>query len=161
MKQDRKKKEKDLHTSPHRLDMILNEDDGDGNDGNLNYNYSQFLTIDKNLTDWRESLKSKKMSLLPLKDLGLPDLINITENDLHFAMDKDALSREGLINYYQTGLPDIHTASQLIKLQLNFHYTLIRSANYLNFIVDRELTFEYYKRFTYYQVKCCNTFVSI
>lgn len=146
LKQDRKKKEKDLHTSPHRLDMILNEDDGDGNDGNLNYNYSQFLTIDKNLTDWRESLKSKKMSLLPLKDLGLPDLINITENDLHFAMDKDALSREGLINYYQTGLPDIHTASQLIKLQLNFHYTLIRSANYLNFIVDRELTFEYYKK---------------
>ncbi|RCK57641.1 hypothetical protein Cantr_06632 [Candida viswanathii] len=145
LKQDRKKKEKDLHTSPHRLDMILNEDDGDGNDGNLNYNYSQFLTIDKNLSDWRESLKSKKMSLLPLKSLGLPDLINIVENDLHFSMSKDALSREGLINYYQTGLPDIHTASQLIKLQLNFHYTLIRSANYLNFIVDRELTFEYYK----------------
>ena len=78
-------------------------------------------------------------------ELGLPNLINIVENDLYFDMNCDALSREGLINYYLTGLPDIHTASHLIKLQLNFHYILIRSTNYLNFIVDRELTFEYYR----------------
>ena len=87
-------------------------------------------------------------------ELGLPNLINIVENDLYFDMNCDALSREGLINYYLTGLPDIHTASHLIKLQLNFHYILIRSTNYLNFIVDRELTFEYYREFLYCRWKC-------
>lgn len=175
LKQDRKKKDKDKdkdkekdhhhhhhhHTTPHRLDLILNEDDGEGNDGNLNYNYHQFLIIDKNLSAWRKSLQNKKTQLTLLMELGLPNLINIVENDLYFDMNCDALSREGLINYYLTGLPDIHTASHLIKLQLNFHYILIRSTNYLNFIVDRELTFEYYREISLLSMEVLQFFLLI
>ncbi|KAI5958305.1 hypothetical protein KGF57_002660 [Candida theae] len=149
LKLDKKKKEKDhpAHShNHHRLDWILNEDDGDGNDGNLNYNFNQFLTIDKNLSDWRQSLKHKVFSLTPLNlDLGLPNLVNVSHNNLYHDMTQEHLKQEVMLNYYQTGLPDTYTASQLIKIQLNFHYVLIRSMNYLNFIVDKELDFVYYK----------------
>lgn len=124
----------------------MNEDDGDGNDGNLNYNFNQFLTIDKNLSDWRQSLKNKVFSLVPFNlELGLPNLLNISHNNLYHDMTQEHLKQEVIIHYYQTGVPDMYTASQLIKIQLNFHYVLIRSMNYLNFIVDKELDFVYYK----------------
>ena len=149
LKLDKKKKEKEHPTNSHnhhRLDWILNEDDGDGNDGNLNYNFNQFLTIDKNLSDWRQSLKQKVISLIPLNlELGLPNLVNVSHNNLYHDMSQEHLKQEVMIHYYQTGVPDIYTASQLIKIQLNFHYVLIRSMNYLNFIVDKELDFVYYK----------------
>ncbi|KAI5955436.1 hypothetical protein CANMA_004616 [Candida margitis] len=149
LKSDKKKKEKEHPNnahSHHRLDWILNEDDGDGNDGNLNYNFNQFLTIDKNLSDWRQSLKNKVFSLIPFNlDLGLPNLLNISHNNLYHDMTQEHLKQEVMIHYYQTGVPDMYTASQLIKIQLNFHYVLIRSMNYLNFIVDKELDFVYYK----------------
>lgn len=133
------------------LDWILNDDDGDGNDGNLNYNYTQFLTIDKNLSNWRYSLKDKEMDLLPLQSqMNLPVVSGVTTNTLYHKitmenfLSSSGISNEGLVNYLNSGLPDIHTASQLIKIQLNFHYLLIRSMNYLNFVVDRELTQSYY-----------------
>lgn len=153
LKQGKKKndhRDKD-HPHPKHLDWILNEDDGDGNDGNLNYNFNQFLTIDKNLSNWRNSLKSKSLNLIPLCLLmNLPNILNITSNDLyhdlkdHNSKISSGITQDGIINYYNSGLPDIHTASQLIKIQLNFHYILIRSMNYLNFIVDKELNFTYY-----------------
>ncbi|EGW31481.1 uncharacterized protein SPAPADRAFT_154694 [Spathaspora passalidarum NRRL Y-27907] len=145
LRQNKKKRE---HHSSHRLDWILNEDDGDGNDGNLNYNYNQFLTIDKNLANWRQSLKTKKLRLVPLHmEMGLPNYLNITENDLYHDIKSQTsgITPTGLVNYETTGTPDIHTASQLIKIQLNFHYILIRSMNYLNFIVDKELNFNNYQ----------------
>lgn len=149
LKLDKKKKEKEHPNNSHnhhRLDWILNEDDGDGNDGNLNYNFNQFLTIDKNLSDWRQSLKNKVFSLVPFNlELGLPNLLNISHNNLYHDMTQEHLKQEVMIHYYQTGVPDMYTASQLIKIQLNFHYVLIRSMNYLNFIVDKELDFVYYK----------------
>ncbi|KAI5953640.1 hypothetical protein KGF54_003012 [Candida jiufengensis] len=146
LKNDKKKKDKDHQHSHHRLDWILNEDDGDGNDGNLNYNFNQFLTIDKNLSDWRQSLKNKMFSLTPFAiNMGLPNVLNINHNNLYHDMNQEHIPQEVMIPYYQTGLPDIYTASQLIKIQLNFHYILIRSMNYLNFIVDKDLNFIYYK----------------
>ncbi|WLF78239.1 hypothetical protein PVL30_001971 [Lodderomyces elongisporus] len=153
LKNDTKKKErekgKEHHShNHHRLDWILNEDDGEGNDGNLNYNFNQFLVIDKNLANWRLSLKAKKLSLAPFNiNMGLPNILNITENDLYHDVSKESIPKEILMNYYQTGgQVDIYTASQLIKIQLNFHYILIRSMNYLNFIVDKELNAVYYKQ---------------
>ncbi|KAK6455158.1 zinc finger transcription factor [Scheffersomyces xylosifermentans] len=148
LKRKKKKKDNPNHHNKH-LDWILNEDDGEGNDGNLNYNFSQFLTIDKNLSNWRNSLKTKKLNLLPLQtEMGLPNILDITTNDLYHELKTSKISsgitHEGLINYFTTGIPDIHTVSQLIKIQLNFHYILIRSMNYLNFIVDKELKFPYY-----------------
>ncbi|KAI5966451.1 uncharacterized protein KGF55_000760 [Candida pseudojiufengensis] len=147
LKNDKKKKEKDHQHSHHRLDWILNEDDGDGNDGNLNYNFNQFLTIEKNLSDWRQSLKSKILSLTPFcTNMGLPNILNINHNNLYHDMNNEQhIPQEVMIPFYQTGLPDIYMASQLIKIQLNFHYILIRSMNYLNFIVDKDLNFIYYK----------------
>ncbi|RLV94150.1 hypothetical protein JA1_002000 [Spathaspora sp. JA1] len=150
LKYNKKKREREHQSGSHRLDWILNEDDGDGNDGNLNYNYNQFLTIDKNLANWRQSLKAKKLHLVPLHmEMGLPNYLNITENDLYHDLKStnplSGISKAGLANYEQTGLPDIHTASQLIKIQLNFHYILIRSMNYLNFMVDKELNFNNYQ----------------
>lgn len=138
------------HTN--NLDWILNDDDGDGNDGNLNYNYTQFLTIDKNLSNWRYALKEKRLDLMPLHmHMGLPVLSSVGESTLYHRVTFDGesnsqngISEEGHINFTNTGLPDIHTASQLIKMQLNFHYLLIRSLNYLNFVIDRELTQSYY-----------------
>lgn len=135
------------------LDWILNDDDGDGNDGNLNYNYAQFLIIDKNLSNWRYSLKDKIMNTIPLHtSMGLPVLSSMGEMSLYhrisFAgeadLNKYGLSEEGKINFANTGLPDVHSALQIIKLQLNFHYLLIRSTNYLNFVNERELTHNYY-----------------
>ncbi|CAI5758653.1 unnamed protein product [Candida verbasci] len=143
LKQDKKKKEKETHNH-HRLDWILNEDDGDGNDGNLNYNFNQFLTIDKNLSDWRLSLREKKILLKPIESMGLPNF-GETENNLYHDV-SEGLSQQGYMHFYQFGIPDVYTASQLIKIQLNFHYILIRSMNYLNFIVDKELNFNYYKQ---------------
>lgn len=140
---------------PHNLDWILNDDDGDGNDGNLNYNFNQFATIDKNLENWRISLKTKQIEILPLLQyMGLENISGVTSNNLFHELssnDKNSaegshlgLSREGLVHFFNSGLPDIYTASQLIKIQLNFHYLLIRAMNYINFMVDKELTPEYY-----------------
>lgn len=137
---------------PNNLDWILNDDDGDGNDGNLNYNYTQFLTIDKNLSNWRYALKDKRLDLMPLHThMKLPVLSSIGESTLYHRVtfdgegnDQNGISEEGLLNFSSTGIPDIHTASQLIKMQLNFHYLLIRSLNYLNFVIERELTQNYY-----------------
>ncbi|KAG7193020.1 uncharacterized protein KQ657_001134 [Scheffersomyces spartinae] len=139
---------------PHNLDWILNDDDGDGNDGNLNYNFNQFATIDKNLENWRNSLKVKQMELLPLLQyMGLDNVSGITSNNLFHELSSNeknsegshlGLSREGLVHFFNSGLPDIYTASQLIKIQLNFHYLLIRSMNYINFMVDKDLTPGYY-----------------
>lgn len=141
------------HQNAKHLDWILNDDDGDGNDGNLNYNFTQFLTIDKNLSNWRYSLKDKEMNLLPLQSqMNLPVMSGVTTNTLYHKitmenfLSSSGISNEGLVNYLNSGLPDIHTASHLIKIQLNFHYLLIRSMNYLNFVVDRELTQSYYKK---------------
>ncbi|KAF3992963.1 hypothetical protein FT663_00348 [Candidozyma haemuli var. vulneris] len=137
---------------PNNLDWILNDDDGDGNDGNLNYNFTQFLTIDKNLSNWRYALEEKRLDLMPLHlQMGLPVLSSIGEDTLYHRVTFDGdnskklgLSEEGVVNYLNAGIPDIKTASQLIKMQLNFHYLLIRSSNYLNFVIDRELTQGYY-----------------
>lgn len=137
---------------PSSLEWILNDDDGDGNDGNLNYNYTQFLQIDKNLSNWRYALKEKTLNLMPLHQrMGLPVVLSVTESTLYerLTFDSDGtihsgLSDEGVLSFAQTGLPDIETAGNLIKMQLNFHYLLIRSLNYLNFVIDRELTQSYY-----------------
>lgn len=164
-KHDNRDKE---HPQPKHLDWILNEDDGDGNDGNLNYNFNQFLTIDKNLSNWRNSLKSKSLNLIPLcLQMNLPNILNITSNDLyhdlkdHTSKISSGITQEGVINYYNSGLPDIHTASQLIKIQLNFHYILIRSMNYLNFIVDKELNFTYYVEISTISREVLNYFLLI
>ncbi|QRG36142.1 hypothetical protein FDK38_000473 [Candidozyma auris] len=154
LKQDRQSGENphQKKTHPNNLDWILNDDDGDGNDGNLNYNFTQFLTIDKNLSNWRYALEEKRLNLMPLHTkMGLPVLSSVGEDTLYHRVTFDGdssktfgLSEEGVIAYQNTGLPDIKTASQLIKMQLNFHYLLIRSSNYLNFVIDRELTQGYY-----------------
>ncbi|KAK6200363.1 zinc finger transcription factor [Scheffersomyces amazonensis] len=167
----KKSKKKDsLHSHhPHQkhLDWILKEDDGEGNDGNLNYNFSQFLTIDKNLSNWRNSLKDKSINLTSLHtEMGLSNILNITTNNLYHDL-KDVsnfnmgITQEGFVNYYTTGLPDIHTASQLIKIQLNFHYCLIRSMNYLNFIVDKELKYNYYIEISKISREVLNYFILI
>ncbi|GEQ70876.1 hypothetical protein JCM33374_g4556 [Metschnikowia sp. JCM 33374] len=139
------------HTS--HLDWILNDDDGDGNDGNLNYNYNQFLSIDKNLSNWAFSLKEKKLIMTPLQQtIGLTLLSGSEDSSLYYRISFDGeniykkfgISEKGLLHYATTGLPDVQTATQLIKMQLNFHYLLIRSMNYLNFVIDRELTSSYY-----------------
>lgn len=139
------------HTS--HLDWILNDDDGDGNDGNLNYNYNQFLSIDKNLSNWRYSLKDKILNTVPFKEsVGLALLSSAADSSLYFRISFDGdniyksfgISQEGLLHYANTGLPDVHTATQLIKMQLNFHYLVIRSMNYLNFVIERELTLDSY-----------------
>jgi len=142
-----------LKKNPKHLDWILNDDDGDGNDGNLNYNFTQFLTIDKNLSNWRYSLKDKKIDLKPLHQyLNLPIISDVTTNNLYQKLsvsnikNSSGITQEGIMNYLNTGLPDIYTASQLIKIQLNFHYLLIRSMNYLNFVIDKELTNTYYMK---------------
>lgn len=135
---------------PNSLDWILNDGDGDGNDGNLNYNFAQFLAIDKNLSNWRYSLQDKNIDLLPLhSQMELPMLSSVGESNLYHRVTfeeeaKNGLSEEGLLNFANTGIPDMQTAAQLIKMQLNFHYLLIRSLNYLNFVIDRELTQYYY-----------------
>lgn len=138
------------HTS--HLDWILNDDDGDGNDGNLNYNFHQFLSIDTNLSNWRYSLKDKLLNTEPFQNIGMSSLENSGNQSLYYRISFDGenihkrfgISQEGHIHYVNTGLPDIYTATQLIKIQLNFHYLLIRSMNYLNFVIDRELTLNYY-----------------
>ncbi|CUM53485.1 unnamed protein product [Debaryomyces tyrocola] len=142
-----------LKKNPKHLDWILNDDDGDGNDGNLNYNFTQFLTIDKNLSNWRYSLKDKRIDLTPLHQyLKLPIISDVTTNNLYQKLSvsniksSSGITQEGIMNYLNTGLPDIYTASQLIKIQLNFHYLLIRSMNYLNFVIDKELTNTYYMK---------------
>lgn len=139
---------------PNNLDWILNDDDGDGNDGNLNYNYTQFLAIDKNLSNWRYALKEKTFDPAPLHTaMGLPVLASLSHESLYHRVNFDngdsppahqGVSEEGTINFHNHGLPDVHTATRLIKMQLNFHYLLIRSSNYLNFVIDRELTQSYY-----------------
>lgn len=136
---------------PKHLDWILNDDDGDGNDGNLNYNFTQFLAIDKNLSNWRYSLKDKHLNLLPLHQyLNMPMISNVTTSNLYQKLSvsnikkSSGITQEGIMSYIRTGLPDIYTATQLIKIQLNFHYLLIRSMNYLNFVIDKELTNTYY-----------------
>lgn len=139
-------------SQPHNLDWILNDGDGDGNDGNLNYNFAQFLAIDKNLSNWRYSLEDKRIDLMPLhSQMGLPILSSVADSTLYHrvAFDEEnvarnGLSEEGLLNFANAGIPDMQTAAQLIKMQLNFHYLLIRSLNYLNFVIDRELTQSYY-----------------
>lgn len=137
---------------PNNLDWILNDDDGDGNDGNLNYNYAQFLAIDKNLSNWRYSLKEKHINLMPLhQQMGLPILSSVGDSTLYHRvtfegenLTRNGITEEGLLNFANTGIPDMQSAAQLIKMQLNFHYLLIRSLNYLNFVIDRELTQNYY-----------------
>lgn len=137
---------------PNNLDWILNDDDGDGNDGNLNYNYAQFLAIDKNLSNWRYSLKDKHIDLMPLHtQMGLPVLSSVGDSTLYHRVtfegdhaSRNGISEEGTLSFINTGIPDMQTAAQLMKMQLNFHYLLIRSLNYLNFVIDRELTQSYY-----------------
>lgn len=137
---------------PNNLDWILNDDGGDGNDGNLNYNFAQFLAIDKNLSNWRYSLKDRHIDLMPLHmQMGLPILSSVGDSTLYHRvtfeeenLPRNGLSEEGVLNFANTGIPDMQTAAQLIKMQLNFHYLLIRSMNYLNFVIDRELTQNYY-----------------
>lgn len=137
---------------PSNLDWILNDDDGDGNDGNLNYNYAQFLTIDKNLSNWRYSLKEKTLNLIPLSQvMRLPALSSVQDTSLYHRITFDGenplvngLTDEGLLNFANTGVIDTNTAAQLVRIQLNFHYLLIRSNNYINFVIDRELTHNYY-----------------
>lgn len=155
LKQDRQVGENAPHqkkSHPNNLDWILNDDDGDGNDGNLNYNYTQFLTIDKNLSNWRYALEEKRLDLMPLHlQMNLPILSSQGEDTLYHRVTFDGdnaknkgIPEEGVVNFVNSGLPDIKTALQLIKMQLNFHYLLIRSLNYLNFVIDRELTQGYY-----------------
>lgn len=151
---------------PKHLDWILNDDDGDGNDGNLNYNFNQFLVIDKNLREWRQGLKDERISLRPLSNgMKLP-ISTAALNDLyHDLIDKEVnystvgIPQEGLVEFYKNGLPDAHMALQLIKIQLNFHYSLIRSMNYLNFIVDKELTPEHYNTISEILSEVLNYFV--
>lgn len=140
---------------PKNLDWILNDDDGDGNDGNLNYNFTQFVTIDNNLSSWRESLKTKNVQLLPLElKMGLAKLPNMEPNCLYHTVElnnindlgKYDLSSDSINHYLANGVPDADTAFKLIKIQLNFHYLLLRSINYLNFIVDRDLNHNYYEK---------------
>ncbi|CAH6721695.1 hypothetical protein CLIB1444_07S00320 [[Candida] jaroonii] len=141
---------------PKNLDWILNDGDGDGNDGNLNYNFTQFVTIDSNLSNWRQSLKSKKLNLLPLEvKMGLMKLTNSNEDDnLYHSIElksiKDLknfdINMDNLNHYLNAGLPDVDTSLKLIKIQLNFHYLLIRSVNYLNFIVDKDLNNNYFEK---------------
>ena len=136
----------------NNLDWILNDDDGDGNDGNLNYNYTQFLIIDTNLSNWRYSLKDKTLDLSPLHTImGLPSSSSMKNETLYHRITFDGdrksnqgISEEGFQLFYQTGLPNTDTAAQLIRMQLNMHYLLIRSLNYLNFVIERELTPGYY-----------------
>ncbi|OBA20029.1 hypothetical protein METBIDRAFT_33018 [Metschnikowia bicuspidata var. bicuspidata NRRL YB-4993] len=139
------------HTS--HLDWILNDDDGDGNDGNLNYNYNQFLSIDKNLSNWRYALQDKKLNIQPLeKVIGLSMLSKFEDSSLYYRISFDGgnmyqnfgISQEGLHHYVNTGIPDVHSAIQLIKMQLHFHYLMIRSMNYLNFVIEHELASGYY-----------------
>jgi len=152
LKQKKDHHKKKEHHHPKHLDWILNDDDGDGNDGNLNYNFNQFLIIDKNLSEWRESLKSKTLDLLPLnQQMNLPMISQATSNNLYHDLRtshevelSSIISPEAMLNFNKTGTPDAFTATQLIKIQLNFHYSLIRSQNYLNFIVDKELNHNYY-----------------
>lgn len=146
---------------PKNLEWILNDEDGDGNDGNLNYNFAQFQTIDRNLTEWRESLKTKELNLLPLQlKMNLPKVrfdpteFNPQVTNLYHSinisdireLENFGISGEGYDYYMANGAPDIDTAVTLIKIQLNFHYLLIRSQNYLNFIVDKELNTNYYTK---------------
>lgn len=147
------KKLSNHHHHTKHLDWILNDNDGDGNDGNLNYNFTQFSTIDKNLSNWRASLKDKHFNLIPLQtQMNLPRLSTVQQTNLYHSINSNddlsasGISQEGLMNYATTELPDIHTASQIIRIQLNFHYLLIRSTNYLNFVIDRELTQHYYTK---------------
>lgn len=137
---------------PNNLDWILNDDDGDGNDGNLNYNYTQFLTIDTNLSNWRYSLREKSIDLAPLHTfMGLPMTSELSSKSLYqrITFDGESNANQGISDeckqvFTQTGLPDVATAAQLIRMQLNMHYLLIRSLNYLNFVIERELTAGYY-----------------
>lgn len=140
LKKDTKKK------SNPKLHWILNDDDGDGNDGNLNYNFNQFMIIDKNLVEWHRSLQSKTIDLSHLQQLNLTKISDINSNNLYNDLKENnqILNHESLIQYYKTGLPDVRACSQLISVQLNFHYNLIRSQNYLNFIVDKELSYDHY-----------------
>lgn len=160
-----------------RLDWILNDDDGDGSDGNLNYNFNQFLTIDKNLTSWRESLKEKELNLIPLQmQMNLPVISGISKNNLYHSIPRkendtddenssteipSILSPEAIQCYLTRGLPDRYTASQLIKIQLNFHYLLIRSMNYLNFVIDKELTSSYFVKLTDISREVLSYFIAI
>lgn len=141
--------QKNRKNHPKQLDWILNDDDGDGNDGNLNYNFTQFATIDRNLTTWRASLKDKEINLIPFQlQMNLPVLSSIKTNNLFHSINNydipNEITPQAFESYSNTGLPDIYTASQLIKIQLNFHYLLIRSMNYLNFVIDKELTNNFY-----------------
>lgn len=132
---------------PILLDSILNDDDGDGNDGNLNYNFTQFVTIDKNLEEWRESIKSKEVDISTFQmQMNLPVLSKPgMENLYHDLINQlDVLGLDAMISYYNNGISDVHTAFKLIKIQLNMHYLLIRSMNYLNFVIDKELNHDYY-----------------
>lgn len=142
------------HSHPKNLDWILNDEDGDGNDGNLNYNFTQFVTIDNNLAEWRESLKGKSMNLLPLEyKMNLSKLpFTNGDNTLYHSiklkdlkdLDDAGLSAEAYNFYIDHGIPDVNSAARLIQIQLNFHYLVIRSQNYLNFIVDKELSINHY-----------------
>lgn len=140
-----KKKDTKKKNNP-KLHWILNDDDGDGNDGNLNYNFNQFLIIDKNLVEWHQSLKTKNLNLPPLQKLNLANVANLNSNNLYLDLKNESgiINQDSLMHYYKNGLPDIYTSSQLVSVQLNFHYNLIRSQNYLNFIVDKELNFDHY-----------------
>lgn len=133
------------------LDWILNDDGGDGNDGNLNYNFNQFVIIDRNLTNWRNSLNQIHIDLDVLTaQLNLPSLGQTLSDSLYQKLEpkrikySSGITDQGEYTFFNTGLPDAFTATQLIKIQLNFHYLLIRSMNYLNFVVDRELKNSYY-----------------
>ncbi|CAN3365567.1 hypothetical protein DICA3_F18910 [Diutina catenulata] len=159
-------KKKDTHKKkdhPKHLDWILNDDDGDGNDGNLNYNFNQFLTIDKNLSEWRQSLKEETIDLAEFhSQMQLPMSRSATNNLYHDLLGKElniGISQDELVAYFNVGLPDTHMASQLIKIQLNFHFCLIRSMNYLNFIVDKELTHEHYQKISQISGEVLNYFI--
>lgn len=139
----------------NKLDWILNDHGNDGNDGNLNYNYTQFLAIDKNLSEWRYALQDKQLRPAPLaKHVGLSpsigpekvSLYNRISFDTESAIAKASISKEDMLRYNQCGVPDAHSAVQLIKIQLNFHYLVIRSTNYLNFVIDRELGTQHYTK---------------
>ncbi|EGV60262.1 hypothetical protein PSN45_001982 [Yamadazyma tenuis] len=141
---------------PKNLDWILNDDDGDGNDGNLNYNFNQFVTIDNNLAAWRESLKTKTLNLVPLEykmnlskisyDYGDTSLYHSIKINNLTDLANTGITEEEMNYYLENGLPDISTTVKMIQIQLNFHYLVIRSSNYLNFIVDKELSAHYYSK---------------
>ncbi|CUM67734.1 uncharacterized protein PRCAT00005439001 [Priceomyces carsonii] len=148
------------------LDWILNDDDGDGNDGNLNYNFTQFLTIDKNLSNWRESLREKTINLNPLQTkMNLPSysppMISNLYHELPDLRSLSEMSQDSIFRHYDSEVPDVHTAAQLIKIQLNFQYLLIRSMNYLNFIIDKELTQSYYLKIAKISQEILNYFILI